>query len=289
MTRKGHLRRNPIPPRDEMFLLDPYPWVRFSMLGDYCPEDDAGFFHVTTNRDRVFEQGLRARVETGVVGLGGGHSDPTGKWVSFVISRGRALWLFAAMRGLLIEAKDGSAASVLSLVLEWSGFPGDEWGLIWEDEDDDRLQMQEEDLSSFCEDLGLEPPSDILSLTSAGSWRKMVKQQGDALEKRWPTPEQRYKLAQFFEHRLRTTFSTDELWDVGICVPLVGFAASAKEYLKLSPDQFSIVQAAVREGAPYEDIPQECEMRFVSRDIQVVALDCQIEGNAIPVPPRSKG
>jgi hypothetical protein len=76
-------------------------------------------------------------------------------------------------------------------------------------------------------------------------------------------------------------------WDDDTCVPLVGFTASASRFLALDPKQFSICQAAIRAGAPYSEmVPRECELRFSPEDVQLVALDCQDEGNAIPVPPR---
>jgi|GEM_PF-6261364 len=279
-------RRNPIPPRDATFLLDPYNWVEGTVLEDYCPEDDAGFFHVTTNRDRVFKQGLKSRSETGIVGLGGGPSDPSGKWVSFVISRSRAMWLFSSMRGLLVAAQDGDASDVLLLTLEWTGFPGDIWENNWEDAEADGWDRASEDLGDLCATLGVEPPDDIQSLSHGGPWKQMVNEQRDDLNRRWNTPERRYELAQFVETRLRSTFAVDDWWDGGVCMPLVGFTASAKKYLNLSPSQFSIVQAAIKQGARSEDIPQECEMRFSSNDIRLVAVDCQIRGNTIPVPPR---
>lgn len=281
------MRRNAISPMKPGFHLDPYRWVEGTVLEDYCSEEDAGFFHVTTNRERVFEQGLRARSETGVVGLGGGSSDPRGSKVSFVINYPRALWLFAAMRGLLVAAQDEDAAAVLLLALEWTGFPGDVWSFNWDDVEDGDTERQADDLGDLCAELGLEPPDDILSLAFGGPWTKMIKEQKANLGRKWATPEQRYALAQFFEDRLRSTFAVDDWWDGGVCMPLVGFTASAKKYLSLSPDQFSIVQAAIAEGAPNEDIPQECEMRFASKNVQVVAIGCQEQKNVIPVPPRS--
>ena len=280
------MKRNAISPLKPGFHLDPYRWVEGTVLEDHCSEEDAGFFHVTTNRDRVFKQGLRARSETGIMGLGGGGgSDARGQKVSFVINYPRALWLFAAMRGLL-SAQDEDAATVLRLVLEWTGFPGDIWSFNWDEDEGGGWERQADDLSTLCEELGLEPPDDILSLAFGSQWEKTIEEQRTALGMRWATPERRYELVQFFEARLRSTFSTDDWWDGGVCMPIVGFTASAKKYLSLSPRQFSIVQAAVADGAPNEDIPQECEMRFASKDIQVVAIDCQEQKNVIPIPPR---
>lgn len=279
-------RRNPIPPRDPSFLLDPYPWVEGTVLEDYCPEDDAGFFHVTTNRSRVFADGkLRSRADVGVIGLGGGQTDP-GRHVSFVVNRSRALWLFSAMRGLLLACTEGDAASVLRLALEWTGFPGDHWSFNWGDEEDG-WGRQADDLADFCAELGLEPPDDIQSLAFGGPWEEMIERQADALNRKWATPERRYELAQFFETRLESTFYVPDWWDDGTCVPLVGFTASASRFLALDPKQFSICQAAIRAGAPYSEmVPRECELRFSPEDVQLVALDCQDENNVIPVPPR---
>ncbi len=282
-------RRNPIPPRDPSFLLDPYPWVEGTVLEDYCPEDDAGFFHVTTNRSRVFADGkLRSRADVGVIGLGGGQTDP-GRHVSFVVNRSRALWLFSAMRGLLLACTEGDAASVLRLALEWTGFPGDHWSFNWDDwgDEEDGWGRQADDLADFCAELGLEPPDDIQSLAFGGPWEEMIERQADALNRKWATPERRYELAQFFETRLESTFYVPDWWDDGTCVPLVGFTASASRFLALDPKQFSICQAAIRAGAPYSEmVPRECELRFSPEDVQLVALDCQDENNVIPVPPR---
>lgn len=283
------MKRNAIEPLRHGFLLDPYHWVEGTALGDYCAEDEAGFFHVTTNRDRVFRDGLRARSETGVVGLGGGSSDPRGDRVSFVINHSRALWLYASMRGLLVTARDGDAASVLRLALEWTGFPGDVWSFNWDDVEDGDAERQADDLGDLCAELGLEPPDDILSLAFGGAWEKMIRGQTESLNKAWATPEKRYELAQFFEGRLRSTFAIDEWWDGGTCMPLIGFTASAKRYLELVPEQFSVVQAGVRTGAPEDLVAQECEMRFKSGDVQVVAIDCQDERNVLRIPPRSEG
>jgi len=285
MRRSSRPRRNPIPPRDPNFLLDPYPWVEGTVLSDYCEEHTAGFFHVTTSHDRVLRKGLRARSETGVIGLGGGASDPRGDWVSFVINYPRALWLFASMRGLLVAAKDSDAGAVLRLVLEWTGFPGDVWSFNWDEDEEGGWDRQSEDLAEFCADLGLEPPDDIQSLAFGEPWEEMIERQADALNSIWATPEQRYALAQFVEGRLRSTFS-DDWGDFGVCMPLVGFTASAKKYLSLEPEQFSIVQAAVRASAPEDIISQECEIRFKSQDIQLVSINCQDERNVLRVPPR---
>jgi len=280
------VKRNPIPPRDPSFLIDPYPWVEGTVLEDYCSEDDAGFFHVTTSRSRVFADGkLRSRADVGVVGLGGGHTD-RGRHISFVVNRSRALWLFAAMRGLLLACTDGDAASVLRLALEWTGFPGDTWSFNWDDWDDDGAR-QTDDLGDLCAELGLEPPDDIQSLAFGGSWEQMIDRQADALNRKWATPERRYELAQFFEDRLESTFYVPEWWDDGICVSLVGFTANASRFLALDPNQFSICQAGIRSRAPYaEMVPKECELRFAPEDVQLVAIDCQDERKVVKVPPR---
>lgn len=279
------VRKNRIEKLQPGFLLDPYNWIEGTSLEDYCSEDDAGFFHVTTNRDRVFDQGLRARSETGIVGLGGGWTDRKGNRVSFTINHNRALWLYEAMRGLRLAMRDDDAATVLRLALDWTGFPGDQWSFNFDEAEEASASW--DDLGDLCTELNLTPPKEIQDLAFRGAWDHMLNEQAEALDEKWSGPEGRYRLAQFFESRLESTFYIPEWWDDGTCVPLVGFTASADVYGTIEPDQFSIVQAAVREGADEDAVHRECELRFGSKDIQVVAIDCEYAFNVIRVPPRS--
>lgn len=279
------MRKNRIEKLKPGFLLDPYNWVEGTSLEDYCSEDDAGFFHVTTNRDRVFEQGLRARSETGIVGLGGGWTDRKGNRVSFTINHHRALWLYEAMRGLRLAMRDDDAATVLRLVLDWTGFPGDQWSFNFDEVEEASASW--DDLGDLCAELNLTHPKEIQDLAFRGAWDHMLNEQAESLDEKWSGPEGRYRLAQFFENRLESTFYIPEWWDDGTCVPLVGFTASAAVYGSIEPDQFSIVQAAIREGADEDAVHRECELRFASKDIQVVAIDCQYLSQAIRVPPRT--
>lgn len=280
-------QKNPIPIRDEAFLLDPFEWVEGTVLEDYCPEDDAGFFHVTTNLERVLaDSRLRSRSDVGIVGLGGGHTDKPGKHVSFTITRSRALWLFEAMVGLNVEAREGTAASVLKLALGWTGFPGDAWSYNWDEDDEGDSKL--DDLGDLCAELNMEPPDDIQALMFGGPWEDMIRRESKGLEEKWGrNASSRYELAQFFEERLESTFYIPEWFDDGTCVPLVGFTASAAQYLRLRAENFSICQAAVAEGRPYADmITKECELRFDPADVQLVSVEAQDERNVIPVPSR---
>jgi len=281
--RAGRRRKNPIPPRDEAFLLDPFEFVAGTVLEDYCPEVDAGFFHVTTRGKKVFDEGrLRSRKDVGVVGLGGGLNDP-GKHVSVVINFDRALWLYNAIKGLSEAANNGTAVDVLRLVLDWTGFPDSEWSYSLDTEDEGPL----EDLGQMAVEIGLDPPSDLAELTSRAGWDDLISAQGEQLNEEHRTPRQRYKLAQFIEDRLESTFYFPEDWDDGTCVPLVGFTAEASDFVRsVDPEDVTIVQVALRgTTGRVEEIPRECELRLPPDHIRIVAVGCE-NGERISVPSR---
>ena len=278
-------RKNPIPPRDEAFLLDPFEFVAGTVLEDYCPEEDAGFFHVTTRGKKVFDEGrLRSRKDVGVVGLGGGLIDP-GKHVSVVINFDRALWLYNAIKGLSEAANNGTAVDVLRLVLDWTGFPDSEWSYSLDTEDEGPL----EDLGQMAVEIGLDPPSDLAELTSRAGWDDLISAQGEQLNEEHRTPRQRYKLAQFIEDRLESTFYFPEDWNDGTCVPLVGFTAEASDFVRsVDPEDVTIVQVALRgTTGRVEEIPRECELRLPPDHIQIVSIGCE-NGGRISVPPRDE-
>lgn len=275
--------RNPIPPRDERFTLDPTPWVEGTVLEHYA--DDAGFFHVTTNRDRVFADGrLRSRQDVGIVGLGGGNID-RGYHVSFVVDWNRAAWLYGAMKALREELEPGgSAKNVLRLVLEWTGFPDQDPS--WQDLDY-RLDMEDSTVERELRGMYLlitthryqswPDSEDAPVLVSAGEWRKVVPSEW------WDTPERRYDLAVELESRIRA-FLPDEAHrdEPNTCVPTIGFTASFERFMQIDPAQISIVQAAIRVGAREADfIPDECELRFKPEDVSIVAVDCQDKENVV--------
>jgi hypothetical protein len=266
------VRRNPIPPRDPKFLLDPRPWTDGTVL-EYSDTDDAGFFHVTTSRDRVFEDGrLRSRQDVKAIGLGGGHVDK-GHHVSFVTDWNRAMWLYESMKQLREQLEpDGSAAAVLKLILEWTGYPNDP---VWPD-DDERLDMYAQRLAAGS---GAAALGTVLA--SRKQWLTAIKRNAKQIEKKWPTPEARYEMVIWAEETMAFLLPSP---DERLCVPLVGFTAPFARYMQIDPAQMSVVQAAVREGAKVADIiPDECELRFAPKDIQLVAIDCQVRANCLAV------
>lgn len=272
-TSEKPIQKNPIPARDERFILDPNPWIGDTVLDDYTSPEDAGFFHVTTNRAKVLtDERLRSRADVGIVGLGGGRNDP-GRHISFVISIDRARWLYKAIKGLRLAMLDGTAVEALELALDWTRFPED-----WVLDAHDNPEGVEDDLNQMCTEMGLDVSGEFIC------WTELLREQGHSLNTRWNTPHLRYELVQFFEARLLSTFYVPDHWNDGTCIPTVGFTASAAEFERVVPEQISIVQAAIRLGAETEIIDMECELRFRPEDVQIVAVDCQNEGVAIPVP-----
>lgn len=280
------MKKNPIPPRDPSFSLDPYEWVAGTVLEDYCDEDDAGFFHVTTRGAKVFEEGrLRSRKDVGAVGLGGGHTDP-GHHVSVVVSYSRARWLYDAIKGLARACHKGTAVDVVKLVLDWTGFPGDNWNNVFDDEPEDGATWPV-DLLQTIYGMGLTNVGDKYDLTTGSGWRALLAEQGDTLNEEYRSPRQRYKLAQYLEDRLEALFYIPEGWDDGICVPLVGFTAQPADFLKIDPDDVTIVQVALRETVGHvADIPRECELRLPPADIQIVAVGVEDPTKRLLVSPR---
>jgi hypothetical protein len=288
------MKRNAIPSRDEDFILDPRPWTDGTVLEGH---DADGFFHVTTNRHRVFEDGrLRSRQDVGAVGLGGGHID-RGHHVSFVTNWSRAMWLYESMRRLREELEPaGTAVGVLKLALEWSGFPDD---FAWQNLHD-RLESDAEmgwtttekslkriffyvvggdegDLDHAFDELPL--------LETSREWLQAIDANADAINDAYPSPAARYSLVQLFEGYARTFLPDDSRTDEpNTCVPTVGFTAPFERFMKIDPKQMSITQVAVRRGAhPADLIPEECELRFKPEDVQLVAVDCQDRANVVPV------
>ena len=287
----GWGRENPIPARDPTFSLDPYEWVAGTVLEDYCDEDDAGFFHVTTRGAKVFEEGrLRSRSDVGVIGLGGGRIDP-GKHVSVVINYSRACWLYDAIKNLSRTCKRGTAVDVVKLVLDWTGFPHNNWSLAFDDDPEEGATWPV-DLLEFIYEIGMtnvggEGDYGRHDLTTRKGWDALLAEEGAEVNKKWNTPGKRYKLAQFMEDRLESTFYHEDWWDGGICVPLVGFTAAPAEFLRIDPDDVTIVQVALRETVGLvEDIPRECELRLPPANIQIVAVGCEDARNRLPVLPR---
>jgi hypothetical protein len=282
------MKRNPIPPRDPKFLLDPRPWTDGTFLEDFTADNDGiGFFHVTTNRDRVFKDGrLRSRQDVEVIGLGGGHVDK-GHHVSFVTDWNRAVWLYESMKQLREQLEPGgSAAAVLKLVLEWTGFPDD---YAWRDladaieSGDWELEHQLKGMTSSI--VGGDPEDDNAPmLGSAREWREAIDAHAERLNAEASTPERRYDLARWFERAMLDLLPKPGWGDPEICIPTVGFTAPFARFMQIDPAQMSIVQAAVREGAEAADIvPEECELRFAPKDIQLVAIDCQVRANCLTV------
>jgi hypothetical protein len=277
------------------YTLDPAPWLEKYRGDDDGPGDVDGLYHVTTRSTRVREAGaLRSRGElrsAGIVGLGGGYKNEAPDAVSFVWQLERARWLAGAMRVAALAARDEiSAVAVVRAVFAWADYPnGEPWGpwidSLWEDqltegELETALRPHAENLFGeiITGDLGLslgyaaQDWGDLYSTAGIADW---LARNASTIEENHPSGRAKYRLLQQIELALtewaeRHVFDWNDLY----CVPLVGFTAEHARFKETLPSEIAIVQAAVRIGAREQDlVPRECELRFLPRDVVIVATN----------------
>lgn len=285
------------PNRSMGFSLDPYDWIEGTVAEDYYqPDDDAGFFHVTTRVESVRRTGLRSRKQLraeNIVGLGGGFQNEAPDKISFVWDLSRSRWLADAMRVACLAAHNAlSAADVIRAVFEWTDWPRDPiWSTaIDEAVDEERVTRHGEPVVLWWLNkvfghllMANDLPGDMMELLEPDGLDTWLARNEQALEEEKSTGQSKYKLIQYLEHSMevgRQNF-TGDLEESQECMPIVGFTADHSVFVKTNPSEIAIVQAAVRAGAPMEIVINECEIRFRARDVELVSTDVERTG---PVP-----
>lgn len=264
------------------YTKDPYLFVAGTVLEDGYDPQEAGFFHVTTQRDRVAAEGLKSRSQTGFVGLGGGEEDP-GRHVSFSIRYSSAIWLYEAMVTLRM-AVEISAVACVEALLHWTEFPqSDYYSDMIEFLSEDAEFSGDEPFAKFNRRVNelLDVPSSM-DFTDIRSWRIALETYGDSINHKWPTPTARYLLTQELELAILVAFYLEAQIDTEepVCSQIAGFTATSSQFLRIDPRQISIVQAEVAKLKKAASIiPNECELRFRPEDVRVIAMDCQNPNN----------
>jgi hypothetical protein len=214
----------------------------FSNLArDFVSEDflepegeEPKLWHVTTARDKVLQEGLRSRRETGAEALGGGVGNQASDRVSVTFDEGHATVIADRMR-LAIRAAKGKVkpSEVLDSLLSEVGFSDDTPYAIATE-----LSAPEdtyEDWDVFNEWLDEEYGSDP------------------------------YNLLQEADEALPRIYSG---W-TGFGLR-VGFTADQARLAKLDEDQVAVLEIGARKGADVEHVPDEAELRFNPEDVWVI-------------------
>lgn len=269
--------RNGVPIPDG-YTLSPMPWIRGTVMDPEWVDfqDDLGLFHVTTRIVAVKESGaLRSRKqlqETSdavIVGLGGGLHDEAPELVSVTTSLERAVWLRDAIEFAAETARGlHSRFEVAEAVLAWTGF----------DDAASEYDYTSDDVADFAAIIGLDMSPDDAYETSVMSY---LLDHRDELP--FGTPRENYELIYEMEARYQILLPN---WvvDEGTATPTVGFTAPWQSFRHTDPEEVSIVQLAVRLGAPEWMVSHEWELRFDPDDLLIVAVDGH-PGFPLPVPP----
>lgn len=248
------------------YLLDPGPWVEGTILEDWYDPDEAGFYHVTTAATAVAESRvLLSRRQSKRIGLGGGFHNEAPNSVSVLFDFSRAMWLWSAVRtaARAVQGELG-AAEVVQAVLEWMDFPDrPEW--------QDLIEEQPQVLLELADALGLDVDAPEETLATTKGWNQALYENAEKLDNEFLPGADRYELIRIIE-QVFDEFRPEEYFYDNACLPTVGFTAPAKEFVKILPDEVSIVQVGVREGAPADMVLMECELRFEPKDLMVVRV-----------------
>lgn len=253
-------------------------------------EEDEGFFHVTSHSYELQKRGeylsRRQLSSEGIVGLGGGPNDAP-DLVSLVIDLEDAKRILRAMRSMsravheLISPND-----LIREMLDWTSFPD---GMEWQDAMSDTFGMNgfsepewNEDADAFFSELmnALSiDETDVLSeeLFSKAGWDLVLKKDFS-----WMGPRDVYEMVQDFEGILArgvgTSYQGKGSECPGACLPVVGFVGSFDSFLKIEPDNISISQAALMEGAKVDEFYPECEIRVRPENLKLVRVRVEESG-----------
>lgn len=287
---------------DSRWHLSTLPW-KSEILLPFDMGEDHRFFHVTSHASSLEQAGAyRSRYQLrkqGLVGLGGSHRDAP-QMVSFVVELDSAQRILTAIRSMARTIHGQMApSSLVQAMLEWLDFPdseswktamGEHFGFTDFGETDYNEETQEflhELASVFFE---INEDQDLENLLSGHGWRDLLVQQGPEMDKRLRGlgPERIYDSVRGFENLLVSSFgSTYQNGDFqpGTCLPVVGFVAPFDKFFKIQPDDVSITQAAVRDGAEIQTNEEECELRIHPDDLQLIALRVEERGPVSKLPP----
>jgi len=213
-----------------------------------------GLYHVTTARDKVYDEGLKPRAETGRLGLGpGGSITDDGTRVSLTYNYAHAEEL---ANGLHLAARVAQGKATVKEVVDWTL---------------DRLEIG---------GALMEPPTNVQHVLNealpiprddAGSWDweildDVIYELDDILN-----DKEKYELLQDLDDVISVLIS-DISSISGLEAPYlpVGLTAPYEAMAELDPNQIEILSIAVRDGAEVEHIPIEFEFRVKPEDLVVI-------------------
>lgn len=253
------------------YTTSPWPFVRGYSLEAENPADNDGLWHVTTALRSVLRDGVRSRLQTGTIGLGGGAANQAPDLVSVTTQRQAALRIYMAMQ-LALAAANGRV-HVADLVSE---FLRQNRMALQEVSNHEEFLAEGGDLRKaeglgfdLAERLGLYPWTNLLELDLLNDDIRRE------LDDRFPYGRDRYELLRSLEalvaDALHEAEAKQEEPSPGNYP--VGFTAPYDRFVQIEPSEVAIVQLAANRRAVVEMLPAELELRFHPDDLVVVGWE----------------
>jgi len=238
-TETSNIRVGRRPP-DE-YTQDPTAFIRASFLKH---GETPSLYHVTTNKNRVLQEGLKSRKEIGLTGLGGGTTDMDPSLVSVTYSRDRAEDIFARVRLAVRAARNEVSASYIV-----------------------RQMMKE----FAVYDSTPETIAHVLNAprSTHENWETFVAW----IDKEFASADKKYGLVVQLDLRLLSSFRENVTKSSPRRSYSVGLTGTAEELARLNPDEIAILDIAARKSAQPLQVGFEAELRFKPQDVFVVTSE----------------
>jgi hypothetical protein len=220
------------------YTQDPTAFIRTSFLKH---GETPSLYHVTTNKSRVLQEGLKSRKEIGLTGLGGGTTDMDPNLVSVTYSRDRAEDIFARLRLAVSAARNEVSAShiVRQMMKEFVVY-------------DSTPEVIARVLDA--------PHSEYKDWAAFVAW----------IDKKFTSGDSKYGFVSQLDLRLPSLFRENVTKSSPRVPYSVGLTGTAEELARLNPDEIAILDIAARKSAqPFQD-GFEAELRFKPQDVFVV-------------------
>lgn len=209
-------------------------------------DDVDGLYHVTTNRDRVMNEGLRSRSTLdGIQGLGGGAKDEAPDKVSATWNSGKAQQIEDSIGVASAAARDQLTASAIMSHVEQ--LHGGNWDIL---------------------------PDDVVHvLRNFGVPRHMLGYESDGLEE-WLDEnihggENKYHLLQ----QLDDAYAAASEDDTENPSNRVGFTAPYASVKNIDPAQIATLRLRALQSAKPEVVPDEQELRYYPAHLEIDSDD----------------
>lgn len=253
------------------YTTSPWPFVQGYSLEAEDPSDNDGLWHVTTALRSVLEQGLRSRLQTGTIGLGGGPSHEAPDLVSVTTQRQAALRIYRAMLTALAAANGRvPVTEIVHEVLSQNG------AALQEIHDHEEFLADGGDLG---EEEGIDYDIAVRLGFPRGTSIGSVDLRDDdvrrLLDGRFVYGRDRYELLRSLENLIAEALheAQEMQEDPSPGSYPVGFTAPYERFVQIEPSEVAIVQVAADRRAVVEMLPAELELRFHPEDLVVVGWE----------------